>query len=450
MKKETFQEVLKRITRDELYQYYIVENNSYNSLLDKYQLSGWTLDKLLRTYELKKDKTVAALNGVKNRYERAGGKSAYDSAVREKVAQQYLDKFGSYDNYRQYISNKCKLSWGGKSPEEIAAITEERRRNYYNVPEKIEHAKEVRAETNLRLYGVDNTFALSDYTTSSKVNTEFYELLIDAGFECEQEFLLRDVDRTYRYDFRIGNTLIELNPWPFHNSTTTPNGATPLTKNYHYNKTRCAVSQGYRVINVWDWDSRASILDLIIPRPKVFARKCIVKEVSREDAISFINNYHLQGYSNDKVRLGLYYNNQLVSIMTFGKPRYNKTVEWELVRYCSSYSVLGGAEKLFNFFVKNYHPKSMVSYCDRSKFTGQTYLKLGFQEVGTSISKHWFNYKTSEHLLDSSLRMRGFDVLLGKKYGCYGKGTSNDELMKKHNFVEIYDAGQTTYIKIFE
>lgn len=30
--------------------------------------------------------------------------------------------------------------------------------------------------------------------------------------------------------------------------------------------------------------------------------------------------------------------------MTFGKPRYNKNYEYELLRYCSNYSVIGGVE----------------------------------------------------------------------------------------------------------
>lgn len=41
--------------------------------------------------------------------------------------------------------------------------------------------------------------------------------------------------------------------------------------------------------------------------------------------------------------------------------------------------------------------------------------------------------------------MRGFDRLLRDLYGRYGKGTSNDELMRSHGFVEIYDAGQSVY-----
>mgnify|MGYP007037140579 CR=1 FL=1 len=85
--------------------------------------------------------------------------------------------------------------------------------------------------------------------------------------------------------------------------------------------------------------------------------------------------------------------------MTFGKPRYNKNYEYELIRYCSSKNIVGGAEKLFNYFIKTYNPKSIISYCDWSKFNGDVYLKLGFIYKSYSIGKHWYNIKTKKQNL---------------------------------------------------
>ena len=81
------------------------------------------------------------------------------------------------------------------------------------------------------------------------------------------------------------------------------------------------------------------------------------------------------------MRLGLYYDDKLVQVMTFGKPRYNRRYDYELLRLCTraGYSVTGGAERLFNYFVKYYAPKSVISYCDNSKFNGDVYHKLGFK-----------------------------------------------------------------------
>ena len=132
--------------------------------------------------------------------------------------------------------------------------------------------------------------------------------------------------------------------------------------------------------------------------------------------------------------------------MTFGKPRYNKNYEYELLRLCTKFDfeVVAGASKLFTYFIRHYSPASIISYCDLSKFKGDVYTKLGFNLQSVSNpSLHWYNIKTKQHITDNLLRQRGFDQLFGTNYG---KGVSNEKLMLEHNFVKIYDAGQATYI----
>ena len=129
--------------------------------------------------------------------------------------------------------------------------------------------------------------------------------------------------------------------------------------------------------------------------------------------------------------------------MTFGKPRYSLTADYELIRYCSSCTVIDGAEKIFKYFLKTYNPEFVVSYCDTAKFAGNVYSKLGFEYITSTLSHHWFNFKTKQHILDSLLRKRGFDQLFNTNFG---KGTSNSDLMIQHGFVEVVDSGQSTYM----
>ena len=147
-----------------------------------------------------------------------------------------------------------------------------------------------------------------------------------------------------------------------------------------------------------------------------------------------------------KLIFGLYYNGELIEIMSFGKPRYNKKYEYELLRLCTKfeYNVIGGSEKLFKYFINNYNPTSIISYCDNSKFKGNVYKTLGFElkNYGTP-SKHWYNDKLKLHITDNLLRQRGFDQLFKTKYG---KGVSNEQLMRNNKFVEIYDAGQSVWV----
>ena len=110
---------------------------------------------------------------------------------------------------------------------------------------------------------------------------------------------------------------------------------------------------GYRCIHVWDWDDKYKVLNQIQPQSSIGARKCVIKEVPKDVCKTFLDLYHFQNNCNGQTaRLGLYYNDELVEIMTFGKPRYNKNFEWELLRLCSSKYISGGTEKLFKYFTK--------------------------------------------------------------------------------------------------
>ena len=130
--------------------------------------------------------------------------------------------------------------------------------------------------------------------------------------------------------------------------------------------------------------------------------------------------------------------------MTFGKPRYNKNYQYELIRYCYSIKVIGGAEKLFKYFISKYNPQSIISYCDNSKFKGDIYIRLGFVlDSYGQPARHWYNMKTHKHITNNLLLQHGYDHLFGTDYG---KGISNDELMLENNFVEIYDCGQSRYV----
>ena len=312
----------------------------------------------------------------------------------------------------------------------------------------LEAGKKQRA-TCLERYGYECLLSSPYYSThfkkkNSQPNIEFAELLKKNNIDYTQEFVIG----TKSYDFKVGNILIEINPTITHNLSFSPYGNVK-SPNYHKDKTLLAKENGYRCIHVWDWDDKEKVVKLLLNRDSIYARKCELQEIAKDEAVNFINTYHIQGYAKDSIRIGLCYNNEIVSIMTFGKPRYNKNYEYEIIRYCSSYNVIGGAEKLFSYFVKKYNPKSVISYCDYSKFSGDVYDRLGFTYTTTRLSKHWYNIKTNRHILDSLLRSRGFDQLLGEEYECYGKGTDNATLMKEHGFFDVMDAGQGIYTKIF-
>lgn len=285
--------------------------------------------------------------------------------------------------------------------------------------------------------------------TISKVNKVFLNELKKIGINA---ILEKNIEK-YSYDIEIPtqNILIEINPTYTHNSTDGGwfNGhkKNSIPKMYHYDKSQVAINKGYRCIHIWDWDNYNKIINMLKPKEKIQARKCDIKEISDDECDAFLNKYHLQNSCKGQiVKVGLFYNNKLIEVMTFGKPRYNKKYEWELLRLCSDfdYYIVGGAGKLFSYFIKKYNPQNIISYCDNSKFNGNIYKILGFDLFDYGVpSKHWYNEKTKRHITDNLLRQRGFDQLFKTNYG---KGTSNEDLIIKNGFVEIYDCGQSVYI----
>lgn len=273
----------------------------------------------------------------------------------------------------------------------------------------------------------------------SKPNQYFASLLDANNILYTREFGLG----RRSYDFKVNNTLVEIDPAATHNSTWGVFNCSATPKTYHRDKTQLAIDNGYRCIHVFDWDNPVQIVNLLEERERIYARKCTVQLVDVKEEKQFLRDNHLQGYVKSDVCIGLYANGTLVAIMSFGTPRYNNNFQFELLRYCSIKNIVGGAEKLFAHFVHNYNPTSIVSYCDLSKFVGTTYIKLGFKLQSINIAAHWYNMYTHKHFTDNLVRQRGVDQLLGTNYG---KGTSNEEILVSLKFVKIYDAGQATYV----
>ena len=309
---------------------------------------------------------------------------------------------------------------------------------------KLDEFKQKIVDTNRERYGVDYTCLIYSGKlkgNDSSYNRSFAELLDINNITYEREFLLQK----YSYDFKVGNTLIEVDPAATHNTYFSPYGDNRIDVNYHRDKTRLAKDSGYNVIHIFEWDDINKVMQLLKNRVTVYARKCEVRMVSDVDTGNYLDTYHLQGTCRgQKIRLGLYYNNQLVSLMTFGKSRFNKNCEYELLRYCASHNVVGGAEKLFKYFVDTYKPNSVVSYCDTSKFSGKVYDTLSFEFIKTNKPrKHWYSMKERRHITDGLLLSQGYDRLFKENHG---KGTSNEELILARGYLPVYDCGQSTYI----
>lgn len=386
--------------------------------------------------------------------EKYGGNPMLSEEVKEKVKKTNIERYGVENVYQsEEIKDKIRKvnleRYGVEYPFQSKEIFEkgiETFKKKYGVtsPLKSEELKERVKQTNRDKYGVDWQYQRPEvrrYSGNSKPNRDFEDLLKESNLSYTREFALEN----FSFDFKVGDVLIEIDPSPTHNTEWNPFGRKCIDSLYHKRKSEAASRNRYRCIHVFDWDDVNKIVNILKDRETLYARKCEIREASVGDTNTLLNTYHLQGTCRgQEIRIGLYYNNELVSLMTFGKPRYNKKYQYELLRYCSIKNIVGGAEKIFKYFVSRYKPSSVVSYCDDSKFSGDVYNKLGFILISHGDpSCHWYSSKEKRHITDNLLRQRGYDQLFNENHG---KGTSNTDLILQRGYLPVYDCGQATYV----
>jgi hypothetical protein len=228
-----------------------------------------------------------------------------------------------------------------------------------------------------------------------------------------------------------------------------------LESNYHCDKFIKCKENGIQLISIWeDWiKSKPEIIESIILsklgvyKEKIYARKCVVKEVKSKECNEFLNKHHLQGKTNGSIRLGLYYNNELVSIMVFNKPRSGVGKlgnYYELSRFCNKQQtqIIGGASKLFKYFLKTYDAKMIKSYSANDISNGSLYELLGFESNNKINQSYWYiEYRTFKryhryNFRKAKLKEMGFDI----------DNNTEDEIMKSLPYYKIYDTGTTTWV----
>jgi len=226
-------------------------------------------------------------------------------------------------------------------------------------------------------------------------------------------------------------------------------------KNYHLNKTNLAEQKGIKLIQIYEDDwlykqniIKSRILNLLNKTPnKIYARKCTIEEIENNKLIrDFLQNNHLQGYIGSKIKIGLFYNNELISLMTFGnfrKAMGQKSLEhsYEMLRFCNKLNtnIIGGASRLFKYFVKKYKPIEVISYADRSWSSGDLYKKLEFILVNKTQPNYYY-------IIDGIRKHRfGFrkDILV--KNGADPNKTEH-EIMLDRKIYRIYDSGNLKFI----
>lgn len=228
-------------------------------------------------------------------------------------------------------------------------------------------------------------------------------------------------------------------------------------KNYHLIKSRKCRQQNIRLIHVFenDWYNKQEIIKSIIfnsigaVNRRIYARKCEVREItSTKEVREFLNDNHLKGYNTKSIiKVGLYYEGELVSLITFCNPRYGKDHDYEVLRSCTKVgcNVVGGFSKIMNYFKKTYCDGNtrVMSYCDASMYRGVSYEKYGFQfDSFTPPSYKYFkgNYR---YMMD---RTKFQKKKLKQMLPIYDENITEWENMKANGYDRIWDCGNSKWI----
>lgn len=215
-----------------------------------------------------------------------------------------------------------------------------------------------------------------------------------------------------------------------------------VSPKYHLEKTKLCESAGYQLIHIFEneWLKKEEIVKsrisgLLGKNERIFARKCTIKEIDYKVAKDFLSVNHIQGACQSKWNYGLFFNGELVSVMTFGKSRFKD--EYELIRFANKLNcnVIGGAGKLFSHFIKDHTEISkIISYADRRWSRGNVYEKIGFTKISETIPSYYY-------CINGELKNR----LNFQKHKLVAEGAdasmTEHEIMKSKGYFRIYDCG---------
>lgn len=421
--------------------------------------------------------------------EKYGGCGNASNIIKEKYKKTCLDKFGEdnpmkSDIVKQTYQINSYKKYGVKHPSQLT-----------NVKNKIKKSRQI-YEINSLDYLIDYTnegdwickcphlncdkCQEKSYTISPLLfecrcrnNTELCTKLLPIGTDTTKgttiELFIRDILNKYNvpYEINVKDLIkpkeidiyipdkkigIECNGVYMHSHKF-------KNKSYHIEKTNLCTSKNINLLHIWeDWIKiKPNIVESIILNKlglidnTIYARKCIVKTIDSKTCNDFLNEHHIQGVSNASIHLGLYYNDDIVSVMTFSKPRVNMGAknhkqQWELVRFCSkTYTrVIGGASKLFKYFIKQYDPESIVSFSMNDISNGDLYKQLGFINDGSNNSYWYIEPKTLKRYHRTSFTKQAI-----VKKGWRDKvdpSWTEKQVMDEQEYFCIYDSGQTKWV----
>ena len=236
------------------------------------------------------------------------------------------------------------------------------------------------------------------------------------------------------------NLAIEVNGLYWHSSGFASNE----NKCRHLEKYEKCALQGIDLLQFFDdeLENKFGVVQSIISaklgkNSKIFARKCEVRKVESKFAKVFMNENHLQGFVGGS-HVGLFHGDICYALITYGKSRFDKKYEYELLRFATKqfFTVVGGFSKL----LKNC-PRKMLTYADRRYSSGKTYSQFGKYLGESSPGYFWWDKKTGKRISRYSTQKHKLPTLLKN----FDETLTENENMFANGFRQVFDCGNLKY-----
>jgi len=215
-------------------------------------------------------------------------------------------------------------------------------------------------------------------SNSSSYEDELYKYLsiYDITIKKNHRIDNQEID-IYLPDFNIG---IEINGLYWHSEI-------KKNKDYHKNKSDFFSSIGIKILHIWedDWLLRPDIVkNVIIDKlgigkvHNISASNCTISTLTSNELNSYIYNNTIEYINGSNISIGLRYNNDLVSVMSFNITNNLNTLA--LFSDKLTYNIDNSGTTLFNYFIDNYSPNNLVAYIDNDyyRMDSNYLLDLGF------------------------------------------------------------------------
>lgn len=213
---------------------------------------------------------------------------------------------------------------------------------------------------------------------------------------------------------------------------------------FHQKKTLQCQEKGYKLLSIFEheWAENAElwksmILNAAGQSRKIGARSCELRVVTSREAREFLDYNHIQGSAPSSWQFGLFHQEELVSVMTFGLFHRSNAHREDIMlnRFASQRGILvqGAASRLFNYALGKLPPKPVYSFADLRYSDGNVYCKIGFVE-DRKLPPDYFYYKGAQVFSKQALR---------KKPGEHGVERI---LRAKEGYRRIWDCGKLRFV----